>query len=149
MVSEINYAPRTNDKRELWSMKIDPKLKYLAETAAKDEGCSLSSFVDRAIRLALETKQKRDDAEPNSGHADVAPSRTGPLWGESMWHEDDANRFFNRAVSRHDLLSAPEKMLWQLFTMQMKHVGRRITTKAFRQFWNDPSINTTHVKDGE
>ena len=66
MVAEVSYAPRSNTKRELWSMKIDPKLKYLAETAAKDEGRSLSDFVERAIRLAFanETEARRRRTKP-------------------------------------------------------------------------------------
>jgi hypothetical protein len=35
MVANINYAARSDTKRELWSMKIDPKLKWLAKLAAK------------------------------------------------------------------------------------------------------------------
>jgi hypothetical protein len=123
-------------------MKIDPKLKYLAETAARDEERTLSGFIDRAIRLALETKRKRDDAEPNPGDVLVAPPPPEPLWGEGIWDEDEADRFFKLAVSRHDLLSVPEQRFWKLFQL-CETSGKGI--KAFREFWNHPMIDTKHL----
>jgi len=50
------------------NMRIEPKLKYLAELAARDEECTLTSFVARAIELALRTKmQKEIEDEPSQG----------------------------------------------------------------------------------
>ena len=136
MVSEINYAPRTNEKRELWSMKIDPKLKYLAAVAAKDEGRTLSGFVDRALRLALETKAQRDNAEPNVSEP-VAPSATQPLWFEGIYDEDEATRFFKLAESRHDLLSVGEQLLWKLLTNKLSENRGKITLKRFILLWDE------------
>lgn len=64
MEPKITYAPRTDEKRELWSMKISPRLKSLAAMVAEQEGQSLSSFVEDAIWIALKAKLK-DDIEPN------------------------------------------------------------------------------------
>jgi hypothetical protein len=78
MGPEINYAPRTNEKRQLWSMKIDPRIKCLAKNAARDEGRSLSSFVELAIQLALETKLTKGDIQSwsrSSTHLQIEDQR--------------------------------------------------------------------------
>ncbi len=68
MKSEISYAPRINEKRELFSMKLDPVLKSEAMLLAEQEGQTLSSFIEDAIRIAVKAKLK-DDIEPNPGHS--------------------------------------------------------------------------------
>lgn len=123
-------------RSETLFMKIDPKLKYLAEIAARDEDRSLSGFVDRALRLALETKGKRDNDEPNVSEP-VAPPANQLLWFEGIYDEDEATRFFKLAVSRHDLLSVGEQLLWKLLTDKLSENGGKITLKRFIALWDE------------
>ncbi|MGF7181490.1 hypothetical protein [Tunturiibacter psychrotolerans] len=141
MTADKNYAPRTDEKREMWSMKISPRLKYLAEMAARERHCTLSSFVEQAITRAL-TPEAMSDDEPG---IDPASAQT-PLWNEGFWDDDEAARFFMKATFRHDLLTIPEQRLWTLFNMS--NGERKITLQAFREFWSNPSINTSHLTEG-
>ncbi|HEX4286121.1 MAG TPA: hypothetical protein VHZ28_13585 [Terracidiphilus sp.] len=156
MTPELSYAPRANENRILWSMKIDPKLKALATDAAQDEGISLAGFIENSIRLALEEKQESEANEEATPGEDVdreklsrrSARQSRELWGEQLlWDDDKSNRFFARAIHRFDLLTEPEKRFWQLFVGYSEHVGHRITAKAFREFWNSPSINTSHLEE--
>lgn len=123
-------------RSETLFMKIDPKLKYLAEIAARDEDRSLSGFVDRALRLALETKGQRDNADLNVSEP-VAPPAPQPLWLEGIWDEDEATRFFKVAASRYDLLSVGEQLLWKLLTDKLSENGGKITLKRFIVLWDE------------
>jgi len=122
-------------------MKIDPKLKYLAETAARDEEITLSAFVERAIRFLLEFKTKLEYQEPGVTEP-ASPKMPAPMWGEGFWDEAEADRFFKRAAFRYDLLTDAEKKFWQLFQL-CETDGKGI--EAFRDFWNHPMIDTQHL----
>ena len=61
MPKGIECSPRGEDNREPFSMRIDPWIKIQAMRAAYERGQSLSSFIEDAVRAAL------DDREPNVG----------------------------------------------------------------------------------
>jgi hypothetical protein len=138
---------KSNRQRsETLNMRIDPKLKYLAEITAREQDRTLSSFIERAVRRAL-TPQAVSEDEPGVG-AMIDPTRqTKPLWNEGFWDADEEDRFFMLATMRSDLLTIPEQRLWKLFTMHMSHTKRKITVEAFREFWNNPAINS-HLTEG-
>jgi hypothetical protein len=138
----LNTARTTNV-----SVRLDPKLHYLATLAAREQGRTVSSFIEWAVRRTLsDAVAMRDAGEPMPG---MWPSQPAPLWMESLWDIDEADRFYNLATLRASLLTIAEQRLWKLFTMHMAHTGQKISIKAFRDFWNDPSINTSHLSEGE
>ena len=118
------------------NMRIDPKLKYLATLGARELDLTLSRFIERAIERALTAEAMQD--------GDSVPSK--PFYNEGFWDEAEADRFFMLANFRHDLLIISEQRLWKLFTSH--YIGKKYTLKDFRAFWNDPSINTSHLSEG-
>ena len=130
----------TNSRAGMLNMRIEPKVKYLAEIAAIDEQRTLSSFVERAIRQALRTKAQNEEED------ETAPQL--PMWGEGFFDEDEATRFFLLASGRHDLLSVPEQRFIKFFFMHMEHTGNKANLKAFQEFWNTPGIDTSHLSEG-
>jgi len=70
------------------------------------------------------------------------------MWREGSWEEDDATRFFLLAASRHDLLSLPEQRFIKFFFLHQKHINESANLNSFKEFWNSPSIDTTHLTEG-
>jgi hypothetical protein len=134
----------TPPRSGMLNMRIEPKLKYLAELAAREENMTLSFFVTRAIQMALEAGQSSNDA--NSEESPFEPISRNQLRSEGFWDIDEADRFFKLATFRHDLLTDAEKRLWKLFGLCIP--CGKVTKQQFREFWNSPSINTSHFQEG-
>jgi hypothetical protein len=119
------------------NMRINPKLKYLAEVLAKYQDRTLSNFIEAAITRAL-----TDVDEDYGSHAQEAPL---PMWGEGLWDDDEATRFFMLAVSYPELLNAAQARLWTLLTGAMMKNHQKITLKQFVAYYNSPSIDKKHL----
>lgn len=142
----IKKAPNTA-KTENVSVRLDPKLYYLAGIAARENGRTLSGFIERELRRNLsDAEAMRASNQPIPGHG-FAPQL--PLWGEELWDVDEADRFYKLATLRFGLLTIPEQRFWKLFTMYLSHNKQKLSIEAFRDFWNSPSINTSHLSEGE
>jgi hypothetical protein len=97
-----------------------------------------------AISILLEAM---NDDEPTYGTQFVVRQAKG-LYNEGLYDPEESARFFRLATSRPDLLTDAEKRFWKLFALG--YVGKSFTVGDFHEFWNHPSINTSHlIKDGE
>jgi len=90
-------------RSETVTVRLDPKLRYLAELAARKQRRTLSSYVEWAIEDSL--KHVGLDVNGNSSLADEA---------EALWDVDDADRFARLALRHPDLLTHEEQVLWKL-----------------------------------
>ena len=105
------------------NMRIDPKLKYLAEIAARDQLRTLSSFVELAIRRALTPEVMRE--EPGYG-TQFKTEKPTILWGEGFWDIDYADRLFLLATGRQDLLHHfRTTAFWKVFTLNTQEKGKK------------------------
>lgn len=136
--------PANTARSETVTVRLDPKIHYLASMAAREQLRTLSGFIEWAVRRTLADAAAMAD-EPTPGQW---PMPIPPLWEETLWDADEADRFFRLATLRPDLLSVSEQRLWKLFDMHMKHTKQKLGVEGFRKFWNDPSINTSHLKKG-
>lgn len=121
------------------NMRIDPKLKYLADLAAKYTDRSLSHFIEDAIKQAL---------APERITSDEVLSEL-PLWGEGLWDEDEATRLFMLATMRPTLLNLPKMRLWTMLSGAMVKNDGKITLKRFVEWYNSPVIDKKHLTEGE
>ena len=101
-------APRRKPKpktlrSEVFALRLDPKLKYLAEIAARKQRRSLANFVEWAIESAL--RHTPLDAKDSSRSIldDAA----------DLWCLDEAERFMKLAEEYPDLLTYEEQILWE------------------------------------
>jgi hypothetical protein len=94
-------APRT----EVFAMRLDPKLKYLAEIAARKQRRSLANFMEWAIELGL----KQTDLKDNDSYS-------LSVWDKSnkLWDIDEPDRLANLAFEEPDLMTYDEQILWKL-----------------------------------
>lgn len=109
----------TDDKRksgggklsrsETVTVRLDPKLRYLAELAAKKQRRTLSSFIEWAIEEALGHVTIHEGSGYNDDH-----DRSVGQEAAQLWDVDDADRFTKLAVRYPDLLTHEEQVLWKL-----------------------------------
>ena len=92
-------------RSETVTVRLDPKLRYLAELAARKQRRTVSSFIEWAIEDAL----KRI-------HISEGQSSERTIYDEALtlWDVDDADRFARLALNFPDLLTHDEQVLWKL-----------------------------------
>lgn len=84
-------------------MRLDPKLRYLADLAARKQRRTLSSYIEWAIEDSLERTQ-------------LSPAANVTLADETgaLWDVDDADRFAKLALRHPELLTHEEQVRWKL-----------------------------------
>ncbi|RFC36643.1 MAG: hypothetical protein DID92_2727743581 [Candidatus Nitrotoga sp. SPKER] len=113
-------APRT----EVFAMRFDPKLKYLAEIAARKQRRSMANFVEWAVEQALnnvclvETK--------DGSKASVADSAT------TLWALDDSDRLIKLATNFPELLSYDEQVIWRVICEHSTYNGNMKMSIEFK-----------------
>jgi hypothetical protein len=94
-------------RTETVTVRLDPKLRYLAELAARKQRRTLSSFIEWAIEEILKTVQFSEDGVDSS-----APNVASEA--EKLWDVDEPDRFAKLALSHADMLTHDEQVLWKL-----------------------------------
>lgn len=92
-------------RSETVTVRLDPKLRYLAELAARKQRRTLSSFIEWAIE---DTLRRFPIDEGPSGDTTVMAV------AEQLWDVDEADRFAKLAIRYPELLSHEEQILWKL-----------------------------------
>lgn len=99
------------NRSETVTVRLDPKLRYLAELAARKQRRTLSSFIEWAIEDSLQHVYVEEGRDPQSqtpyqlSMAQVA---------FDVWDVDEAERFVRLALRYPDLLTYEEQILWKL-----------------------------------
>lgn len=91
------------------TIRLDPRLRYLAELAARKQRRTLSSFVEWAIEESLGRVKLREGGD----HIDDYGTSVAQD-AEALWDVDEADRFAKLALRYPDLLTHDEQILWKL-----------------------------------
>lgn len=91
-------------RSETVTVRLDPKLRYLAELAARKQRRTLSSFIEWAVEDSL---SRVFIAEGFDG-ASIADE------AEKLWDVDEADRFAKLALRYPYLLTHDEQVVWKL-----------------------------------
>jgi hypothetical protein len=90
-------------RTETVTVRLDPKLRYLAELAARKQRRTLSSYIEWAIEDSLgRTCLGQDDQRTLADEA------------STLWDVDDADRFAKLALRYPNLLTHEEQVRWKL-----------------------------------
>ncbi|MEK8089909.1 hypothetical protein [Thermithiobacillus plumbiphilus] len=124
-------------RSETVTVRLDPKLKFAAEMAARKQRRTLSSFIEWAVEESL-------------SHVVL---RTGPGWQEhemltvaglvqQVWDPEEPDRLVNLAMHHPDLLTHDEQLVWKVIVQTRAYwkdwelENRRIPyMPAIRQDW--------------
>ena len=93
-------------RSETVTVRLDPKLRYLAELAARLHRRTLSSYVEWAIEASLDNNVLKPDF--NGRGASIMDD------AEYLWDVDEADRFAKLALRYPRLLSHEEQVRWKL-----------------------------------
>jgi predicted transcriptional regulator len=116
-------------RSEVVTIRLDPKLRYLAELAARKQRRTLSSFIEWAIEQSLSEVEFTE----NSTLADNAAA---------LWDVDECDRFVKLALRDENLLNYQEQVVWKML-QALEDPGilakdeRKIDWTALREFWSD------------
>jgi predicted transcriptional regulator len=101
-------SPNEAGKRrsETVSVRLDPKLRYLAEIAARKQRRTLSSFIEWAIEDSLNRVSLWEGANGAKRSVNDAANQ--------LWDVDDADRFTKLAFNFPDLMTHQEQVMWKL-----------------------------------
>lgn len=94
-------------RSETVTVRLDPKLRYMAELASRKQRRTLSSFIEWAIEEILETLPME---VPLGDRGAVALADEASY----LWDVDDADRLAKLALRYPDLLTHEEQVLWKL-----------------------------------
>ena len=128
-------------RSETVTVRLDPKLRYSAEIAARKQRRTLSSFIEWAIQESLSTVNLVEE----DGDDQDSYRRALSVWGATdyLWDVDQADRLVKLATHFPDLLTYEEQAIWKiineetyLFLPQPK--GAQVLQKdLLRVIWDD------------
>ncbi len=95
------------NRNQTVTVRLDERLRYLAELAARHQRRTLSSFIEWAIEEALD---KVDLGIDPSDESRVTLATAG--W--ALWDVDEADRMVKLATQEPTLLNYEEQILWKL-----------------------------------
>ena len=90
-------------RSETVTVRLDPKLRYLADLAARKQRRTLSSYIEWAIEDSLDRTNLY-----SSGDTSLANESA------NLWDVDEADRFAKLALRHPDLLTHEEQVRWKL-----------------------------------
>jgi hypothetical protein len=99
-------------RSETVTVRFDPKLRYLAEIAARKHRRTLSSFIEWAVEYSLsqvEISHEEGDSPDDYRRAIYIKDAA-----DSLWDVDEADRFTKLACQFPDLMIHEEQVLWKL-----------------------------------
>lgn len=118
-----------DDKTQL-TIKIDPKIHWLASLCAWEQGMTLAQFVESLIARGI-TREAMLSNEPKV----TEPTHPAAFWHGDWWSEDEPTRLFNVATMRPDWLSRSEQKLWTTYCSEMICKKSKPSIQSFRKFW--------------
>jgi hypothetical protein len=92
-------------RSETVTVRLDQKLRYLAELGARKHRRTLSSFIEWAVEDTLSRVTIYENESSSRSLADEATD---------LWDVDEPDRFARLALMHPDLLTHDEQILWKL-----------------------------------
>ncbi|NWG31665.1 hypothetical protein [Sulfuricystis thermophila] len=96
-------------RSETVTVRLDPKLRYLAELAARKQRRTVSSFIEWAVEQSF-----RDVTIYHGSGYNGDDNITIEQDAAELWDVDDAERFVRLAIKYPDLLTHDEQILWKV-----------------------------------
>jgi len=98
------------NKTEILSIRLDPRLRYLAELASRRQRRSISSFVEASIQDNLLHVFITQEVDSRGNYKGKTISEVAA----TLWDVNEADRFVRLAFRYPDLLNHHEQICWKL-----------------------------------
>ncbi len=109
MVAKKKGAGGNLNRSEVITVRLDPKLRYLAELAALKQRRTLSSYIEWAIQDSLNRVYLREGTGYNGDEGTTFFDET-----DRLWDVDAPDRFAKLALHYPELLNYDEQKKWKL-----------------------------------
>lgn len=123
-------------RSQIVSVRLDPRLRYLAEIAALKQRRTLSSFIEWAVEQALQNVVLREDGARMTTVADAT---------DVLWDVDSADRFVRLAIHYPELLNHDQQRLWKL-VRETDALWTRRSGPASRRAMSPDDLNLPRVR---
>ena len=106
MAEKNRKAKAGGPRTEVFAMRLDPKLKYLGEIAARKQRRSLANFIEWSLEKALDSVK-------------LVESEDGPFGisvldqANKLWDLEPSDRSIKLAENYPDLLNYEEQIIWK------------------------------------
>ena len=136
------------NRTQMVTLRLDPRLRYLTDLAARTQRRTTSGFIEWAIEEAIDNLELRYDSVNDEKYTLGSES----YW---LWDVDEADRFVKLAGRYTNLLTHDEQILWKIildadFLCNLKYVvpappglppipptEPRLDSRLLRKYWND------------
>ena len=98
------------NRSETVTMRLDPKLRYLTELAARQHRRTVSSFIEWAIERQLENVILYEEYDYQDGTTKVTLAQEAL----KLWDTDEPDRIAKLALYYPELLTHDEQVIWKL-----------------------------------
>lgn len=99
-------------RSETVTVRLDPKLRYLAELAARKHRRTVSSYIEWAVEESLSRVYLRE--ESGDSRDDYQRAISIGAMADGLWDVDEADRLAKLAMQFPELLTHEEQVLWKL-----------------------------------
>ena len=114
-------------RSETITVRLDPKLRYLAELAARKQRRTLSSFVEWAIEDVL-------------SRIELSPKKSIEAEASQLWDVDEFERFIRLGVWHPELLTFEEQQIWKL--LEESWLLNPAHNPAYDEGWHFARLNS-------
>jgi hypothetical protein len=122
------------------TMRLDPRLRYLTDLAARTQRRTTSGFIEWAIELALSEIVLKDSEGP--GYPPITLTDESNL----LWDIDESDRFAKLAIYYPNLLTHDEQVLWKLIS-ETTSLWTRICKSNGSPYIADGSMNYKMLRE--
>ena len=116
------------------TVRLDPKLRYLAGLAARKQRRTLSSFIEWSIEQSLNQVALRDYDEQDHDRDSIADQ------AEELWDVDEADRFIKLAANYPEMLTHNEQIVWKLVREHGFFWNRDADSRGSSKWKTDPEL---------
>ena len=109
------------------TVRLDPKLRFAAELAARKQRRTVSSLIEWAIEDSL-SRYSLYDGGSYSGENEISTLDVA----NDIWDVDEADRLIKIALATPELLTYEEQILWKLV---QEEFGTPITRESYNGEW--------------
>lgn len=108
MTEKNRKAKSSGPRTEVFAMRLDPKLKYLAEIAARKQRRSLANFIEWSLEQSLKEVLLLESVDFNGEYNKSVFDEANKLWDL-----EPSDRFIKLAENYPDLLNYEEQLIWK------------------------------------
>lgn len=110
-------------RSEIITVRLDPRLRYFVELAARKQRRTISSFIENVAEDSLKSIFLDGPASEQDGHLclnDESPT---------LWDPEPADRFILLCINRPELLTFQEQVIWKKILETPKFLKRELNSR--------------------